>query len=243
MTEQSFVYPRIDTARSIVRGERGIIDREIEAFSTFRTRLSQLETTANGGVLAASSSTQLAPARGVPPQRIVQAYRNSVLAMNHYAAEYDEPLVVHVEEEFNPEIRALFESSRLITPVQCRLLDRAVDEAIRRRRKMVRELSREDASLARVADRLGVIEGELIDLINPGGSHGLHREELLDIQQRCDELASRRQRTIHERPSASIAGIGARSLVAYLYSDHEHRFPALRAIADLAALVVEKLDN
>lgn len=243
MAETTHVYPRINTARSIVQTERDILDREIDALEAFRTRLGQLETTVNGENFGTGGLVQTVPAAGIPPQRIRRAYRETVLDMAHYEQEYDEPLLENVEAEFNPQIRALFESSQPLRPIQYRVVDRAVDEAISRRRKMVRELRREDDSLNRIADRLAEIERGYIGLAETNGSRRSRSEKLERLRTDCDSLASKRQETIHQRPTAQIAGIGARSLVAYLYGDHDHRFPALREIAEVASGIVQDLNR
>lgn len=237
-------YPRIDTARSIVRTERDILECEIKAFEAFCDRLDRLDSTVSaspaieGGVVATS------PMQGLDPEAVRTAYRDTVLAVEHYDREYGEPLLEHVESEFGPDVRAVFAAAAPIPSVQRDAVAGAVEEAVDRRRRVRGALVRELDSLTSVADRLGDVERRFHALTGDAARHpGGHRAELEALAETCEAIAVERQSTIHERPTPRLSGIGQRSLVAYLYGANDHRFPALVEVANVAARIARILDG
>jgi hypothetical protein len=238
MGQPDVVYPRIDTARSVVESESTIIDREMAAFDSFYHRLGRLEPTASHDVSRAGGAVAQATVRGVDPDAIRAAYRETVMAVSHYEREYDETMLKHVEAEFGGDVRVVFASSSLIPPVQQALIRTAVEESIQLRHQFQRTLTDELDSLATTEDRLGVIERRFHELASGASPPHDERAETYDsLQEACEALAAERQRTIHRRPAPRISGIGERSLVAYLYDVADHQFPALIEIADVASRI------
>lgn len=238
MAQLDVVYPRIDAARSIVEDEAAIIDRELAALDSFERRLARLEPTASHEVAGTGGAAAVASVRGVDPDAVRSAYRETVLAMSHYEREYGEPLLEHVEAEFGANLRTVFASSSPIPPVQRALVRTAVEESIQLRRQFRRTLTDELDSLSTIEAELGDIERRFHELRFGGGGSGDGRTNALDdLHEMCETLAAERQRTIHRRPAPRISGIGDRSLVAYLYGVADHRFPALVEIADVASQI------
>lgn len=238
MAPPDVVYPRIDSARSVVEDESAIIDRELAAFGSFRSRLDRLGPTASHDDSGAGGAVAQAAARGIDPDAIRAAYRDTVMAVPHYDREYGEPLLEHVEAEFGADVRVVFASSIPIPPVQEAVVRTGVEESIQRRRQFRRTLTDELNSLSTTADRLGDIERRFHELASAASPPPDERTEALDsLRGACDALAAERQRTIHRRPAHRVSGIGDRSLVAYLYGVSDHRFPALVEIADVASQI------
>lgn len=238
MSEVQVVYPRIDAARAIVEAEIAIIDCEISAFESFRSRLDRLEPNQSASVVGANGTAVAVSVPGVNPDAVETGYRDTVMAMDHYDREYGEPLQDHVEAEFGPEVRAVLAADSPIPTVQRDLILGAVDEVVNHRSRFRRTLADELDSLEAVEERLGDIERQLHALSRDSFLHNGDRTDKLEpLVSACDALATERQETIHARPAPRISGIGDRSLVAYLYGELELQFPALAEIADIASRI------
>lgn len=241
MDQLNTVYPRIEAAIELVTAEIDTIETEKDAFESFRTRLRHLEpnrsaSVGNGGTLTTASSFQ-----GVDPRAVRAAYRDTVLAMDHYEDDYGEPLLDNVEIEFGESVRAVFATDMPIPPMNRAVVETATEQAINERDQFLRALTDERDSLRRINDQLGEIERDLHHLsgLAPDGS-----DNEVSITGRLDRLGSladdsqalsvQRQRTLQRRPTPTISGIDDGSLVEYLYSHRDHRFPALVEITNMA---------
>jgi hypothetical protein len=244
MAQLDVVYPRIREALSTVEAEKAISDREITAFKSFVRRVRDLDATVQAGSSGTGGVMVSATYRGFDPDAIRAAYRDTVLSMPHYEQEYAEPLLEHVENELGPAVGVIIESASPIPPVQRNLVLSAVEDSISRREQFSQLLSNESDSLSEVETRLSDIERHFhqLDSETPAGCRTL-KHDLESLLESCEDLAADRQEDIHRRSSPRIAGIGERSLVAYLYGVREHKFPALVEIADVAAQINEALSD
>ncbi|WP_436907960.1 DUF7260 family protein [Halosimplex marinum] len=233
-----------------------IVDREIEystderaAFDRFRARLSNVEPwtpaaadgDATGPALGGAGPTAVAarsePRAGAALRSVRAAYRETVMAVPHFEAEYDETLRASLAAEFGADVAAQVVDGARLTPPLYRALRAAADRAVDERRRFSRSLERERDSLAAVRDglaacerRLDEIEGEL----DGADAERLSRldERLADAEATCADLADERQRLVHGRPAVPLSGVDGVSLVTFLYGDRERRCPALAAVAD-----------
>lgn len=243
MADLQTVYPRIEDAHDVIESELIVVDAEAEAFESFRGRLHRLEpaATANvgtGGSLVASSSSS-----GLDPASVRAAYRETVMAMDHYERDYGESLIENVDVEFGATVRQLLAGGAPISPMQRGVIDTAVERALDERRQFKRALVAERKSLETVEVRLGDIERRLHQVREVPADDPERHSTLRELASRCQALAAERQRSVHEGPAPKIAGIGEQTLTTFLYEDRDYQFPALVEITDVAERVQASIDE
>ncbi|QPV61650.1 hypothetical protein I7X12_12900 [Halosimplex litoreum] len=237
----------------------GTVDREIEyiadergAFDRFRARLSKVEpwtpATSDGNASAGTEPTvvgsapTLAGVRSEPPTgtglgTVRTAYRETVMSVPHFEAEYDDTLRANLAAECGADVAAQVVDGTRLTPPLYRALAAAADRAVDERSRFGRALERERDSLTTVRDDLAACERRLDDVaaeLDGADSERLRRldDRLADVETTCADLADERQRLVHGRPSVPLSGVDGVSLVSFLYGDRERHCPALAAVAD-----------
>lgn len=234
-----------------LRNAIDVVDREIEyatderaAFDRFRARLADVDpatpsamSAAGSGVATTPVSTRSEPAPAASLRAVRTAYRETVMDVPHYDAEYDDTLRENLTSEFGPEIAAQVVDGRQLTPPLYRALREGSESAGEDRERFRRALERERESLSAIertlADcerRLAGIESEL-DRVTTERLSRLD-DRLADLETTCAELASDRQELVHGRPDVRLSGVDGMSLVTFLYGDLDARCPALAAITD-----------
>lgn len=239
MADLQTVYPRIEDALDVIESELCVIDAEAEAFASFRRRLHRLEPAATasvgvGGSLVASSSSA-----GIDPASVRAAYRETVMAMDHYERDYGESLIENVDVEFGSTVRQLLAGDVPISPMQRGVIDSAAERALDERTQFKRALVGERDSLETVEARLGDVERRLHDVRDVPLNDPGRQSTLRELASTCQELAADRQRSVHQGPAPKIAGIGEKTLTTFLYEDQDYQFPALVEITDVA----ERIDD
>ncbi|WP_436922969.1 DUF7260 family protein [Halosimplex amylolyticum] len=231
-----------------------VVDREIQyatderaAFDRFRARLSNVDptppsvtcSTAGAGVatIPAAVSTRGDPGQAAPLRAVRTAYRDTVMDVPHYEAEYGDTLRASLASEFCPEVATQVVDGRQLTRPLYRTLwggsESASDDRERFRRALEREresLLQVDGALADCDRRLAEIEAQL----DCASSERLSRldDRLADFEATCADLADERQALVHGRPDVHLSGVAGTSLVTFLYGGFETRCPALSAVAD-----------
>lgn len=259
MPEVTTVYPRIESVLATVMEEIEIAEVEAEAFRAFRSRLRRLEPVETASPSGGGSLVRTATVSGVDPEDVRAAYRDTVLSMDHYGRDYDEPLPVNVGAEFGAPVRELVNGDAPIPEMQRGIVDAAAAEAVEERRRFRRALEDERDSLESVARRLGDVERRFHEWcrepqtaegrrdrtapVEAVGFGSGREERLRELADDCQALSLERQRAIHGGPAPALAGIGEASLQEYLYGEADHRFPALVEIADVADRVGAELDR
>jgi hypothetical protein len=248
----------------------GTVDREIEyiaderaAFDRFRARLSKVDpwtpatadgnatdaVTAGTGPTVAGSAPTLAAAQSEPRagtglRTVRTAYRETVMAVPHFEAEYDDTLRANLAAECGADVAAQVVDGTRLTPPLYRALAAAADRAVDERSRFRRSLERERDSLTTVSDDLAACERRLDEIAAEldgadVGSLGDLDERLADAEATCADLADERQRLVHGRPAVPLSGVEGVSLINFLYGDRERRCPALAAVADCLERVRE----
>jgi hypothetical protein len=232
---------RVREALPLVREEQSRTATEQEAFNRFARVVSRLDAPGpavqlgpSQGATSAVSATMAPRNRGLDVVR--SAYEDTVLAMEHYDEEYDEPAVEHMRHELGDEVAtAVEQNQQLTTPLQQALVARAREAAMDRERLMTR-LNREFDALEEADEELTAVADAVDRAARPLATRSF--PELTDEWNRLGELESRLRRLLSRRQEArtrSANGIaaGEPSLNAYLYEPLDTSFPVL---ADGAAL-------
>ncbi|ELZ27575.1 hypothetical protein C475_06635 [Halosimplex carlsbadense 2-9-1] len=244
-----------DTPPERIADAVGTVDREIEyitderaAFDRFRARLSKVEpwrpAESDGSAMAAGlggggpalAATRSEPRAGAGLRTVRTAYRETVMAVPHFEAEYDDTLRANVAAEWGADVAAQVVDGTRLTPPLYRALAAAADRAVDERSRFRRSLERERDSLTAVGDDLAACQRELDEIaaeLDGADSERLTRldEGLADAESTCADLADERQRLVHGRPAVPLSGVDGVSLVSFLYGDRERRCPALAAVA------------
>ncbi len=249
-------------ALAALRVERRRVVDEREAFRAFRDRVSSIpaadgvtrrDAPANGSRAVGGNRPHgggtWTPTRGaaVPGSGLAavrDAYQETVMAVPHYEAEYDDTYERSLAAEFGPELAyALTRTAGFHAEYRRSLLD-AVDTAAAERDAFCDALATETESVERAASRLAPVrdEVEAIDGEVPGrsdsapesaspgfGALDACRARVEALRDDCDRIAARRQRVIadHDR---SLALPDDLDLPTYCYHDLDASYPVLAAI-------------
>lgn len=240
---------RVREALPIVREERSRTATEQEAFSRFARAVARLDATGPAVQLGPTQGATTAVSAAMAPRNrgldaVRSAYEDTVLAMDHYEEEYDEPLAEHMRQELGEEVAtAVDQNQQLTPPLQQALVARAREAAVDRERLMSR-LDRELESLEAAEDELSAV-AEAVETTESRPLAQRSFPELMDEWHRLGELESRLRRLLSRRqetresPRVDADGVGPPSLNAYLYAPLGTRFPVLADATSLADHVKE----
>ena len=239
-TVAAFSY--IAAARDACREERRRIAAELAAFEAFGARVRSLST--------GSPSSTPAPA-GVAPsvegavadsQRETldaarSAYRDTVMAVDHFTEDYDETLAEHAHAELGPDAGgALAEASDLTPGLQEVLADRA-DAAARERREFLGRLDEETESLESAERRLAGLLAESVDLAGDldasFGSLEARWRRLETLESHVEEVVTERTARVSE----------AAAVPTYLYDEFPVPDPVLADASAALGVVRERRER
>ncbi|WP_254858827.1 DUF7260 family protein [Natronomonas gomsonensis] len=215
----------LDRAVECIEEETQSLQRERQAFETFRKSVSRAQpATGDGGTQTGS---------------LLEIYQETVMSTPDFEVAYDEPVSESLKSELSPSIAETLQQNEPITQHFKRNLLLATTEAIESRVRFIRVLEAEQESIRAVLKTVLEIEDTLQEL--PVCTlRCLQFEQFVDVWEaceetveRCDQRSEQRQRHINERRSKNEhANVGAHALNAYLYSDLKTQFPALRALSE-----------
>lgn len=232
----------VGEASSIVEEERARIAQERDAFDAFARRVATLDATeATAAVPATGGMATAVTSRTDDLERVRAAYRDTVMAVDHYDDDYGEPLGEHLAAELGDGIAyAVVDGRQLTPPVKVALLE-ASHGASRRRSSFMSTLDAEAESLAATAEDIRAIDGER-DSIAAAPLNQRSWADLVADWDRLGELADRVRSSSRERQdrrrALADAGRGERpDLHAYLYDRLPVTYPALSDLAELASAV------
>lgn len=236
--------PRIEQALTVVQREIDCIEAELTAFKRFRARLVSIEPTAqpagtvdtSAGGMSALSARQPNPDSSLRAVR--EAYRETVMAVPHFDAEYDDSLEANMSTEFGPELGTQIATGTRLTPQLYEALLTASEGARDERETLFPELERERESLQSVrstlddCERRGAALGANARRTTDPPRLDSIDDQLAELEAECETAAATRQRQLHSRSAAALSGIDGTSLVRYLYGECSVTCPAL---ADIVA--------
>jgi hypothetical protein len=231
----AFALAHIKTARSVLEEERERIREEAEAFATFARQVADVEAAsrplADGGPMVRT----VRPPSDDGIEAVREAYRDTVMSVPHYDAEYDESLSRNMRLEFGddvagavdrggtltPQLKAtLVERSRTARDQRVSLLDQldteaeALDDADRTLERSRRTADRiADASLDRYAFDELAAEWRLLE----------------DRREAADSLLTERQEAVQERDRENGTRRRGPTFEEYLYGPMDVTHPVLAA--------------
>lgn len=226
-------YVRKPVSGALERAERECreIDDEREAFEALAERVADLRTASTPARPVPSVSAPV-PRSGADGEDLREAYRETVMAVPHYEAVYDEPLVTNARAEFGPDIGSLFASettSRLL-PAQQQTIVSAARQAAADRAEVCETLEDEITSLRSLRGEITAVLDELDSTVVPSWYYPQFQESLLSI-------ITTRQSQLDERTLSHLDG---HNLCESLYEDQPQTYPVLMAVARLVDCVAVK---
>ncbi|WP_129115325.1 DUF7260 family protein [Halegenticoccus tardaugens] len=223
----------IPAAQTLVANERRKTSDELRAFDTFIERVKSLSPT------TPSTSPDGVHLRAEQPQdgdginRVQQAYRETIMATQHYSDEYDESLSTNLRNEFSDEIAVAVTESDGFTP---QLKQALIQKGINSREEREALLQAIDAE----ADTLKTARQSLrqhirqCKTIRSQQFEARPYNELISAWQRLDALErecidclNNRQQSIHDGYPVGYRRLSSEMFHAYLYKDLDVTYPVL----------------
>ena len=224
----------IVVARECARRERREVAVEIEAFDDFEACVEATEVvravaaptlgfpTSDGNVSSPSDEMK----------RVREAYRETVMAVDHYDHVYDESIESNLAAEFGPDIESGIcdGGGAAFTPQFKRALLAACERNRIERRSFLAALDRELDSLQDAESTLY----EVVTTISTSrGGDGEFRTRA--VQGAVDSLVNARQELVHGR--VSLGRADGHDLCAYLYHDEPWTYPVLYVAASIRSAI------
>lgn len=234
-------------ARAAVAEERSRTATERQAFQRFAREVDRIDPSPAAVQLSTAPAVTTAVAASSPrPDRgleqVRQAYQETLLAMDHYDEEYDEPLAQHMRLELGEEVATAVEQSQQLTPPLKQALVSRANEAARERERLINRLAGEQEGLETADEELSAV-AELVDEAASRSIEDWSFRELTDEWHRLGELESRLSRLLSHRQESLGAGpvdarrVDSLSLNTYLYDRLDTTFPVLSDATALAERV------
>lgn len=226
----------LQDAFAAVEDERDRLIAERDAFRRFADEVETVEAQVGQPVGTATVVAQSGGDRRAL-RSVRERYRETVMAVPHYEAEYDENLRENVAAEFDWELATAVTDGRNFSPQLKQLLVHRARLAARDREELRTTIERERESLAETEALLRETERTLRE-----ARDGVLRERsfsgLVDVAGNLGRAIDRCERSLEDRQSEihrieSEWGCSDRSyLYPYLYADLEVMHPALDAVLD-----------
>jgi hypothetical protein len=219
---------------------------ERDAFRRFAARIEGVG--ADAGAASVAGTDAPVSVRTKPPDSgmgtVTEAYRQTVMDVEHFGEEYDESLATNAAAELSPEVAAALASRGTLTPQLRGALVTQGREAATRRENLLDTIDAEAAALETATERLRSIETE-VERLDETGFLPYSYAELQETYERvgdlrgdCEDVIDERQGVHHEtHPSANrMDGFDFRQ---YAYDDLDVNHPVL---ADAMGLI-ERIDD
>lgn len=251
----AFAYVR--DAETAARRERRRVLDEGDAFAEFADRIADLDpapaespTSSSGGSVARVHRVDrvTGPSGGdVRLRRVLAAYRDTVMSLPHYRAEYDETIPESLAAELGPDTAtALASNGTLSTGAQSALVSRS-RRAATARSSLADAIGVELDALADAESELAGVDRRRRRLIEHlDGVCGDRTDAAIDVWERldeledeCEEIAAARQRALDDPPmtpdSTAATSDADREFYRYLYASTDGpRYPVLAQVSELA---------
>lgn len=236
-------HPNTERAMGIIEEERACLERERAAFRRFVRRLDRIEpvrqrptdhVSADGGSVVVRGGQDTAD-RSL--RAVTDAYRETVMAVEHYDREYGEPLAEHVAAEFGESVARELADGTVLTPVLYRSLQAGASRALEDRADLSALLEREADCLRDCRESMAGIETTLYRIVSPSGEPTDRTDEatadrLLELERECESVLERRQRYVRNQAIPALQGDDEIDLQEYLYDGLDVVYPVLSDLAD-----------
>ncbi|WP_049935643.1 DUF7260 family protein [Haloplanus natans] len=227
------VLAPIGTALDRVADERAEVEAERDAFAAFVARVETCPARSEPSVTAPDPTARLRTtglgADVNRTARLRRAYRETVMAVDHYDAVYGESLPVNVASEFGVDVATALCQTVPFTSALKGTLSDAATTAQAERERFDEILRRERRSLA---DAESALDDVVTAIRRRSTDHpdDATTPSLAELERRCDRIGTERQRAVQRQRRFSREGD---ALYEYLYGDQSWTYPVLSAVATL----------
>lgn len=240
-----FTPGHVRDAAAAIKQECAAVATERRALARFADRLEEVPTSHPGQSVQGSVLTASSTVTGGGMAAVEEAYRETVMAVDHYEADYGEPFGEHLASEFGEEVAgAVVTNDRLSPQVKSALLTGA-REGCQKRTQYIEALNTERERIAE-AGELFENAAEQCDAVD---GDRLRRRPFEELQERHERLARQReavadrltarQEQLHDGIAFGWHRHDAESLNRYLYDGLDVTYPVL---ADGTALLERMKD-
>jgi hypothetical protein len=225
------VLAPVRTARQRVETERAEVAAERRAVGAFRDRVASLSTVARTGTdrrPGTGTVTVGANAPGTDLSAVRTAYRETVMAVDHYESVYGDDLPESLAAEFGPELAVAVGDGAggRLSPQLRSALVAAAEESRDDRAAFLDTLDGEAASLEAAGDAFA----ELLDRAGEAPDGRTADETALD---RVESVVAGRQERLNRTPA--LRRTDGHDLCSYLYEGADWTYPVLVGAARLRA--------
>ena len=225
----------VRAAREAIHAEYEAITAEQDALSAFASRVKQLSaagptSTVEGGGVGVVGATK-GGSGGMAQVR--EAYRETVMDVDHYERDYGESLPVSLAKEFGDGVAGAVLANDTLSPQVKRAVIASVEEGHTRRDRYLDTLDTETERLAEAGEVLesAAARSEAVD------GDRLRRRSFEELQERYERLDTerdsleatleRRQEQIQEGVTFGWQRRDSESVYRYLYRDIDATYPVL----------------
>jgi|AntRauTorcE11898_2_1112593.scaffolds.fasta_scaffold07649_3 hypothetical protein len=220
---------RLHDAVGALDAEYDRTSRERDAFAAFVDRVADID--AENPRLTDGGSVAVNGSRTGRLSEVVDAYRDTVMAVPHYDDEYDDTLPEHVAAEFGEDVALAVENGAILSPQLKRTLCASGLQAKQRRERLLVALDAEEESLTESTRTLSDVDDALerVDLDRDRSRDALVAD--WQVVQAANEdvrsLLSDRQSDIHEQRHVVGQAGGPTTLYEYVYDELPSSYPVL----------------
>jgi hypothetical protein len=220
----------VSTATAVVAAELEEVDAEREAFEAFEDRVAGVDTVSMSRSTPQSQRPGFVQSRPRCAERVRNAFRETVMSVDHYDDLYGETLEEHFAAELSPDLLAGLRegAGSQFTDLYKRTLLGAVSAAVEQREAFCDILENERASLETCAAELDALVDDLDGTRVPAHVR-------VEFAETLDDVARRRQETFAGRTSSPRTD--GHDLCGYLYADCEWTYPVLTSVTRLRSTV------
>lgn len=269
----------LDRARRALDRERRRTADERDAFDDLHRRVREIPPAtapatggsegATGGTVGAGAATRtLTGVTGTDAgtdglDAVREAYRETVMSVPHFEAEYDESYAESLAGEFSPDLAAALVTGDRFDALCRRTLIEAIEEGLTRRETLLDALDAESESLATYRERVASLRTDLAavtvagrpvrafaepadvaaddatgtvpDLSRVATFDALAdaRSALLAVREDCDAVAADRQAAVREQAHRLSLSMEAADVQRYCYGPLPVAYPVLSAVTAL----------
>lgn len=232
-------------AETLLDAELRRLAAERDAFSEFGRRVADIEAAETSAAVQTTGGLVTATATVTEDRldHVQDAYRETVMDVEHFEEDYGEPLAENLAAEFGDGLAVAVVDGGQFTPQLKSALVQSAQEASRQRASFISTLESEADSLSAAASVLEEVDAERESLAEePMPSRSYERlvadwHRLGQLRERCGSLVSDRQRRLGELSASLPPGSG--ELQEYLYDGLPVSHPVLADAASLSEAVEE----
>ena len=226
----------LSSAQQRISNEESQVQAEIDAFKSFLDQLEEISPhpyRTDGGALHGTVHSR-SHSSCTFPNAVQEAYRETVLAVDHWEDEYGEKTTLEsINNEFGPEVvTGLAGGSEMWSQPLWDQLKSASEKAIETRQQAYSLITEEGQQLKKLHRSLTEVGEELTAIERREFAFDECTDRLTSIQQQLDELTYDQQSYLCQRKQSN-----EELFTTYVYANLDTEYPGLAALATARQLL------